>query len=116
MTLPTANENWVIEAGESVIRKKADGGEACLSSWERLVYCLWVADYGMRNAGDLDVAGDLDPKFQSDAQRIAKQLSLNLTHEAFSLPRADLGREYFDRFESMCDEIRQAEPGNPPDR
>jgi hypothetical protein len=29
-------------------------------------------------------------------------LSLRLTHEAFSLNRNDLEREYFDRFASVC--------------
>jgi hypothetical protein len=65
----------------------------------------------MRNAGDLDTAADLYPEFQLDAQRLAKQLSLRLTSEAFCLSRAEMKRVYFDRFESICDEIRQAEPG-----
>jgi len=104
----TDNENWVIEAGDTVIQRKARGGIECLSSWERLVHCLWVADYGMRNAGDLDTAAEVYPQFQLDAKQTAESLSLRLTHEAFSLSRGDLEREYFDRFESICDEIRAA--------
>ena len=106
----TDNENWVIEAGDTVIQRKARGGIECLSSWERLVHCLWVADYGMRNAGDLDTAADVYPQFQLDAKQTAESLSLRLTHETFSLSQGDLEREYFDRFESICDEIRAAEP------
>jgi hypothetical protein len=106
----TDNENWIVEAGDTVIQKKARAGIECLSLWERLVYCLWVADYGMRNAGDLDTAADVYPQFHLDAQRMAETLSLRLTHEAFSLSQGDLEREYFDRFESICDEIRAAEP------
>jgi hypothetical protein len=105
---PTGNETWVIEEGDTVIRKKARGGLACLSPWETLVYCLWVADYGMRNAGDLDTAADVYADFHPDARRMAEALSLRLTHEAFSLPRRDLEREYFNRFESICDEIKAA--------
>ena len=105
----TDNETWVIEAGDTVIQKKASCGIECLSPWEILVYCLWVADYGMRNAGDLDTAADVYPEFQSEAKRMAETLSLRLTHEAFSLSQGDLEREYFDRFESICDEIRTAE-------
>ena len=111
MTLPTDNETWVIEAGDRIIQKKARRGRASLSPWEKLVYCLWVADYGMRNAGDLDTAGDVYPDFRSEAKRLAKQLRLRLTHEAFSLSKSDLEREYLARFESICDEIRNAEPG-----
>jgi len=106
----TDNETWVIEAGDTVIQKEARGGIECLSPWERLVFCLWVADYGMRNAGDLDTAADVYPQFHLDAKGMAGMLSLRLTHEAFSLSQGDLEREYFARFESICDEIRAAEP------
>ena len=41
------NETWVIEAGDRVIQKKARHGFDSLTIWERLVYSLWVADYGM---------------------------------------------------------------------
>jgi hypothetical protein len=106
----TDNETWVVEAGDTVIQKKASCGIERLSPWERLVYCLWVADYGMRNAGDLDTAAEVYPQFHLDAQRMAETLSLPLTHEAFSLSQGDLEREYFDRFEAICNEIRAAEP------
>jgi hypothetical protein len=32
-----------------------------------------------------------------------------LTLEAFSLPQRDLEREYFHRFEAICNEIKDAE-------
>jgi hypothetical protein len=38
MARPTANETWIIEAGDSVVQKKADCGDTGLSQWERLVY------------------------------------------------------------------------------
>jgi len=75
---------------------------------ETLVYWLWVADYGMRNAGDLDTAADIYAQFHLNARRIAEALSLRLTHEAFPLPQSDLEREYFNRFESICSEIKDA--------
>jgi hypothetical protein len=109
IAVPTDNETWVIETGGTVIGKKARGGIECLSPWETLVYCLWAADYGMRNSGDLSTAADVYPQFHLNARRIAETLSLRLTHEAFSLPQSDLEREYFDRFESICTEIRAAE-------
>jgi hypothetical protein len=106
----TDNETWVIEAGDRVIQKKARAGVERLSPWEKLVYCLWVADYGMRNAGDLDTAAEVYPQFHLDAKRMAEALSLPISHEAFSLSQGDLEREYFDRFEAICIEIRAAEP------
>ena len=89
-----------------MVEKRARGGDASLSTWERLVYCLWVTDYMMRNAGDFANAVDLYPRFQSDARNLSHKLSLTLTYETFSLPEVDLQREYFDRFEAMCNEIK----------
>ena len=63
MTVPTNNENWLIDEGHAILERKADQGEAALRPIERLIRCWWVADYGMRNAGDLDTALDLDSRF-----------------------------------------------------
>src|SRR5438093_10903770 len=79
MAIPSENETWVIEVGDAVIRKEAQSGAANLLPWEKLVYCLWVADYGMRNAGDLDTAADVHPQFQSEGIRLAAELSLPVT-------------------------------------
>ncbi|MFO0865607.1 MAG: hypothetical protein U0744_13310 [Gemmataceae bacterium] len=110
MAGPSDNETWLIETGDLVIRKKAKSGDEALLPWEVLVYCLWAADYGMRNAGDLDTAADVHSAFHEQAGRIARQLSLPLTQEAFSLSKDDLGMQFFERFEPMCDEIKAARP------
>jgi hypothetical protein len=53
------NETWLLDAGDEVIQAKAAHGIDSLSARDRLIYCLWVADYAMRNAGDLSTASDL---------------------------------------------------------
>ena len=100
------NETWVTEAGDAVIHKKAEHGYAALSPVEKLIYCLWVADYGMCNAGDLGIARDLYPSFQEDALRAATELGLPQSIAAFSLSTAELQKRYFDLFDGMCREIR----------
>ena len=107
MSAPTDNENWIIEAGDAVIQKKASDGIESLSSVERLIYCLWVADYGMRNAGDLDTARDVYADFQTEGAQIARKLGLQMTQRAFALPTPELQRSFLASFEEMCDEIRQ---------
>ena len=107
MSVPTDNESWIIEAGDAVIQKKASAGVESLSVVERLIYCLWVADYGMRNAGDLDTASDVYADFQTDGARLAGELGLKVTQRAFALPTAQLQRSFLASFEKMCDEIRQ---------
>lgn len=110
MSAHTANQSWIVQTGDRVIRKKAQADAASLSDWEQLVYCLWLADYMMRNAGDFANAQDMCPTFQSDAQQLAERLGLAVTREAFSLSQHKLQKEYFDRFERICDEIKSAEP------
>jgi hypothetical protein len=105
---PTENETWVIEAGDAVVRKKAFAGLSALRPTERLIYCLWVADYGMRNTGNLETASDLYAQFQEEAIRLAKELSLEFTLETFSLPKESLEIQFFDRFERVCNEIKKA--------
>jgi hypothetical protein len=109
MNAHTENQTWIVEAGDSVIRKEAESGVASLSDWERLVYCLWVADYMMCNAGDFANAQDMYPTFQSDATQLAERLGLEAAREAFSLSQRKLQEEYFSRFERICDEIKSAE-------
>jgi hypothetical protein len=74
---------------------------------ERLIYCLWVADYGMRNAGDLNTARDVYANFQTQGARLARELGLQTTQRVFALPTAQLQRSFLASFEEMCDEIRR---------
>jgi len=89
-------ETWIVEAGDRVIEKKAEYGEESLTPFERLTYCLWVADYGMRNAGDLETAEGLHAGFQREAAAVAAGLGLPLCRSAFELPTAELEKRYFD--------------------
>jgi hypothetical protein len=102
------NETWILERGDSVIKRMASDGVAVLKPLEKLIYCLWVADYGMRNAGDLDTASDLYERFQDEAISLAQELRLHMTQAAFCLPRSDLEQQYFQLFDGCCNEIRAA--------
>jgi len=106
MSTPSDNAAWIVEAGDVVIQKKVRDGISNLSPLERLIYCLWVADYGMTNAGDLDTSHDLYADFQTEAARLAKELGLQKAYTAFALPMPDLQRQYFDRLAEICYEIR----------
>jgi hypothetical protein len=104
-------EGWLLEEGDRIIQKMHQIGETGLEGltpWERLVYCLWVADYGMRNGGDLETARDLLIDFAVVAVRTAEELSLPLTRAAFAMESSALEEEYFERFESICQEVRSA--------
>ena len=100
------NETWVVETGDAIIAKRAGGVR--LPPIERLAYCLWVADYGMRNAGDLDTARDLYYDFQPEAAELARELGLLFARQSFELPTEVLQVEYFERFDRICAEIQGA--------
>ncbi|MDB5336740.1 MAG: hypothetical protein JWN70_2359 [Planctomycetaceae bacterium] len=102
------NETWLIETSDQIIEKKSTTGIAGLTPLERLIYCVWVADYGMRNAGDLDTASDLYPDFHVAACELAKTLSLPYTSETFLLDSESLTSQYFERFDGICNELKNA--------
>ena len=105
---PTDNETWIIEARDDVIHKEADHGRSSLSPIECLIHCLWIADYGMRNAGDLETAADLYSDFHSEGRELAEKLSLPFTLETFALSSDEFANQYFERFDRVCDEIKNA--------
>ena len=98
-------ETWIVEVGGAIAEKKAARGNAALTPLERLIYCVWVADYGMRNAGDLVTASDVYDRFQEDAGSLARGLAMPRTHAAFTLPPEDLERCYFELLSGVVDEI-----------
>jgi hypothetical protein len=103
-----SNEDWVVEAGGDVVEKHAKSGVDALSPKERLLYWLWWADYMMRNAGDFANTEALESDFQLEIVSHARRLGLRHTDETFSLPRAELEERYFDRFDAVCREVRNA--------
>jgi len=98
-------ETWIVEVGGDVIEKEAAHGRAALTPLEKLIYCVWVADYGMRNAGDLLTASDVYSQFQEQAASLALELGMPRTHAAFALPTTDLEGRYFDLLSGVVDEI-----------
>ena len=98
-------ETWIVEVGGDVIDKKVAHGPAAITPLEKLIYCVWVADYGMRNAGDLVTASDFYARFQEEAASLALELGLPRTHAAFTLPTIDLQARYFDLVGGVVDEL-----------
>lgn len=102
------DETWLLDEGDRIIERKAAEGYSSLNPRERLIYCLWAADYGMRNAGDLSPAADLHPTFLRDGQSAAQELGLARSTAAFSLPDKELEERYFDLFDGIVAELRAA--------
>ncbi len=99
-------ETWLLEEGGEVIERMVAESYAALSPRDRLIYCLWVADYGMRNAGNLVTAADLHAPFLDDGRSAARELGLPVLSAASSLTSEELERRYFGLFDGMIAEIK----------
>lgn len=102
------NEDWLIDIGDAIVEKRADGEK--LQPIDQLIYCLWVADYSVRNAGDLDSAKDLHPQFLTEGKSLAQSLSLPKTLELFSMDETDFEESFLDMFDEVADELKAALP------
>jgi hypothetical protein len=77
-----------------------------LTPRERLIHRLWVADYSMRNAGDLASAHDLAPRFLADGLAAARILGLPQANAAFALSAGEFERRFFDLVDALIAELR----------
>jgi hypothetical protein len=107
------NETWIVERGGDVVERMADPTAKPISELERVIYCLWVADYGMRNAGDLDTAIDLYPAFQTEGMTLARTLGLAKTSGMFSLGTGKLEKRYFELLTDVRLELQSADALSP---
>jgi hypothetical protein len=107
------NETWIVERGAQVMEKMTDAARQPLTNVERLVYCLWVADYGMRNAGDLESAEEVYPQFQTEGATVARSLGLPKALSLFSLATLEFENCYFELLTDVCLEIQKADALSP---
>lgn len=106
MSVPSQNESWVIEEGDRIINLQAKFGLSYLTIKERLIYSLWVADYGLRNSGDLATAFDVDAGFKQTGLDAATFLQLPTTRLLFEQNDDQFKELYLKNFEDICNEIR----------
>lgn len=100
-------ESWLLDEGDKVVESKARLGLEKLSKADQLLYCLWVGDYSLRNAGDLESGDQLLPGWLPRLVELANELGLTKVEKFFrELPSAgksafDL---YWDHFAELCQE------------
>lgn len=102
------NETWLLDIGDEVIRKKAAVGYDTLSSMEKAIYCLWVIDYAVRNAGDLSALADLHPSAIDELMSFALSTHNDTLRQLLQGGKddAEFCERYYAHFESVCNEIR----------
>lgn len=106
------NETWLIERGDKIIGKKTKLGLNSLTELEHLIYCVWVVDYSIRNAGDLSATEDLYAPFKKQGRTLAEHLKLDKLCSFFILDAKMMTENYFQSFEEICTELMVAENQN----
>jgi hypothetical protein len=104
------NEEWILLEGAFAVEQKASAGLDKMDSYPKLVYALWVADYGMRNAGDLETSLDIFSGLLELGKSAAISLGLPKAKSLFALSQQRFEQEYFEYFEQVCDELRNSAP------
>ncbi|MBP1317794.1 hypothetical protein [Herbaspirillum sp. 1130] len=109
-------ETWLLDAGDVVIRKKAQWGESAISESENAIHWMWLIDYSVRNAGCFGPLEDMGAKtalpdlarFAQDAELPALLLWLQHSdnEEAFC-------GTYYQRFDKACEELKNYCDGLP---
>jgi hypothetical protein len=104
---PRDAEGWLLDAGDEVIRKGAEG--AVLSDLDKAIYCMWVLDYAVRNSGTLEPMRELHPVAKDDLLSFARARRLDAL-AAWLGGAADeesFCAEYYTNFERGCTELRK---------
>jgi hypothetical protein len=101
-------EDWIADLWVNLAGRRASEGP--FAPLDDLIDRFCFVDYCMRNAGDL--ANLEDPPgvaaFLYTACHDARIIGLPQTEALFSLTRAELERAYFERFELVSAELREA--------
>lgn len=107
-------ESWLLDEGDKVVERKAEIGLEQLSEADQLLYCLWVADYSLRNAGDLESGNQLLPGWLARLVELAARLGLSGVESFFrELPAAGGGAFdlYWEHFSQLCQEVSGSRKG-----
>ncbi|WP_086932991.1 hypothetical protein [Agarilytica rhodophyticola] len=104
------NETWILEVGDDIIEKKTKSSYESLTLLEQSIYCLWVIDYAVRNAGSLDPIEDLHPSAIDELIANAKAQGwkkiAHLIHCSEEEEEDDFCDRYCQDFDESCNELR----------
>lgn len=103
------NETWLLDVGDRTVERMASTGYSQLSLIEQAIYCLWIVDYAVRNAGDLRPVSDMHPTAIDELEEFA---SLNKFESLCSVLKSRKNEEefcesYYVHFEGVCNEFRR---------
>ncbi|WP_062470999.1 hypothetical protein [Variovorax boronicumulans] len=101
-------ETWLLEVGDLVIQKQADGGASALSEPERAVYWMWLIDYAVRNSGSFGPLEDRNSTALADLATFATDARLSSLASWLALSSDEEGfcATYHDRFDEGCAELK----------
>ena len=100
--------DWIVEAGDRVIRKRAARDSSGVAAAEHAVYCLWVIDYAVRNSGTLEPIAELYPAAITELSAFAASHGLSVLSQWLGGTgnQSEFCATYWDHFDAACGELR----------
>lgn len=102
-------ETWLLEAGDEIIEKRTEQGEASLSPPEHAIYCMWALDYAVRNAGSLDALEDVHETAIEDLAAFARTQKIGVLSALLDMAADEEAfiDAYYVQFDAACTELRR---------
>lgn len=109
-------ETWLLDVGDLVIHKQAEGGSNALSGSEHAIYWMWQIDYAVRNSGSFGPLDDSHSTALADLATFARDSRLSglASWLALSSDEDAFCATYYDRFEEGCAELKAFYEGGGP--
>lgn len=103
------NEDWLLDAGDAVVERKASVGYKGLTDLEKTIYCLWVVDYAVRNSGTLDPLDELHPIALDELRILSADQGYRALHTVVATVDDEEAfcQRYHESFEKCVAEIRR---------
>lgn len=103
-------ETWLLEVGDSVIRKRVELGHEGLSNSEKAIYCFWVIDYAVRNSGTLEPMREMHETAMAELVAFSrwKNLAELSTLLELAVDEVEFCEKYYGLFDAACMEIKQS--------
>jgi hypothetical protein len=103
------NETWLLDVGDIIVQRKTASGYKHLSAVEQAIYCFWIVDYAVRNAGDLAPIQDMHPTAIDELERFAASHNIEPLYRLLQTQNNEQAfcESYYANFEGICNEFRR---------
>lgn len=103
-------ETWIVDTGDSIVKKLHRDGPDSLTAFESAVYWMWTIDYAVRNSGGFGPLEDMKSTAIHDLYTFGKKEELLKLTSWLESAMDELAfcESYYRQFDVGCGELREA--------